>query len=54
MDQGVAIEEQGMVGAAEQAGELVEQARADSDELVLGPPQGLGQLHAKQVVLMCR
>ena len=36
MDQGVAVEEQGMVGTAEEAGELVEQARADSDELILG------------------
>ena len=46
MDQRVAVEEQGMVGPAEQAGELVEQARADADELIFGPPEGLGQLHA--------
>ena len=52
MDQGVAVEEEGMVGAAEEAGKLVEQARADADELIFGPPQCLGQLHAKQVVLM--
>ena len=52
MDQGVAVEEEGMVGTAEEAGELVEQARADPDELIFGPSQCLGQLHAEQVVLL--
>ena len=51
MNQSVAVEKQGITGAAEKAGELIEQTRADSDELVFGPPQCLGQLHAKQVVL---
>ena len=40
-----------MTGAAKEAGELVEQARADPDELIFGPPQRLRQFHAEQVVL---
>ena len=48
-----AIEEQGMIGPSEQAGELVEQARADPHEFVLRAPEGLGQLHAMQVA-RCR
>ncbi len=33
-----------MVGPAEEDRELVEQARGDADEVVLRPPQGLGQV----------
>ena len=46
MDQCIAIQEEGMIGTAEEARELVEQARADPDEFVFGSPQCLGQFHA--------
>ena len=38
-----------MVGTAEEAGELVEQARRHADELVLRPPENLGQLQPRRV-----
>ena len=43
--QGPAVEDEGVPRPSEEDRELVEQARGDADELVLRPPQDLGQVH---------